>query len=84
MACEGSVADYVVGDNYMKGLLPTIIIFHGGCWERQLMTDRTLDLTKALREAQLQRLEASLSAKCATPTVKTQKLMKEKVDTSHD
>ena len=54
-----------------------------GFWERQLMTDRTLDLTKALREAQLQRLEASLSAKCATPTVKTQKLMKEKVDTSH-
>ena len=42
------------------------------------MTDRTLDLKKALREAQLQRLEASLSAKCATPTVKTQKLMKEK------
>ena len=47
------------------------------------MTDRTLDLSKALREAQLQRLEASLSAKSATPTVKTQKLMKEKVDTSH-
>jgi hypothetical protein len=47
------------------------------------MTDRTLDLSKALREAQLQRLEASLSAKPATPTVKTQKLMKEKVDTSH-
>ena len=56
--------------------------FHG-FWERQLMTDRTLDLTKALREAQLQRLEESLSAKCATPTVKTLKLMKEKVDTSH-
>ena len=57
--------------------------FHGGCWERQLMTDRTLDLTKALREAQLQRLEASLSIKCATPTVKTQKLMNKKVDTSY-
>ena len=57
--------------------------FHGGCWERQLMTDRTLDLTKALREAQLQRLEASLSAKCASPTVKTQRLMKEKGDISH-
>ena len=57
--------------------------FYGGCWERQMMTDRTLDLTKALREAQLQRLEASLSAKCATPTVKTQKLMKEKMDTPH-
>jgi hypothetical protein len=47
------------------------------------MTDRTLDLSKALREAQLQRLEASLSAKSATPTVETQKLMKGKVDTSH-
>ena len=47
------------------------------------MTDRTLDLTKALREAQLQRLEASLSAKCETSTVKTQKLMREKVDTSY-
>jgi hypothetical protein len=47
------------------------------------MTDRTLDLSKALREAQLQRLEASLSAKSVTPTVKTQKLMKEKVDISH-
>ena len=47
------------------------------------MTDRTLDLTKALREAQLQRLEASLSAKCASPTVKTQRLMKEKGDISH-
>ena len=80
----------------MKGQMLTILFvnifnrptsnnhyFHGGCWERQLMTDRILDLTKALREAQLQRLEASLSAKCATPTVKTQKSMKEKVDTSH-
>lgn len=57
--------------------------FHGGCWERQLMTDRTLDLAKALREAQLQRLEASLSAKCATPTIKTQILMKGKGNTSH-
>ena len=57
--------------------------FHGGFWERQLMTDRTLDLTKALREAQLQCLEASLSAKYATPTVKKQKLMKQKVDTSN-
>ena len=57
--------------------------FHGGCWERQLMTDRTLDLTKALREARLQRLEASLSAKCATPRVKSQKLMKEKEDIWH-
>jgi hypothetical protein len=47
------------------------------------MTDRTLDLAKALREAQLQRLEASLSAKCATPTVTTQKLMKGKGNTSH-
>ncbi len=46
------------------------------------MTDRTLDLTKALREAQLQRLEASLSAKCA-PTVKAQRLMKEKGDILH-
>ena len=54
-----------------------------GFWERQLMTDRTLDLTKALREAQLQCLEASLSAKYATPTVKKQKLMKQKVDTSN-
>ena len=58
-------------------------LLHGGCWERQLMTYRTLDLTKALREAQLQRLEASLSAKCASPTVKTQRLMKEKGDISH-
>ena len=56
---------------------------HGGCWERQLMIDRTLNLTKALREAQLQRLEASLSAKCATPTAKTKKLMKGKLDTPH-
>ena len=79
MACEGSDADYVVVGNFLKGPLPTIIC--GGCWERQLMTDRTLDLTNALREAQLQRLEASLSAKCATPSVRTQKLMKEKVDT---
>ena len=47
------------------------------------MTDRTLDLTKALREAQLQRLEASLSAKCATPTVKNAKIDEEKVDNSH-
>ena len=68
---------------FFEGLPSNNHHFHCGCWERQLMTDRTLDLTKALREAQLQRLEASLSARCATPTVKTQKLMKEKVDTSH-
>ena len=30
------------------------------------MTDRTLDITAALREAHLQRLEASLAAKAAT------------------
>ena len=57
--------------------------FHGSCWEHQLMTDRALDLTKALREAQLQYLEASLSAKCAVPPVKSQKLTNEKMDTSH-
>ena len=47
------------------------------------MTDRTLDLTKALLEAQLQRLEASLSAKCASPPVKMQRMMKDKEDISH-
>ena len=40
------------------------------------MTDRTLDLTKALQEAQLQRLEASLSARSATPPVRTDKTIK--------
>ena len=43
------------------------------CLERQSMTDRTLDISAALREAYLQRLEASLVAKAAikpatTPT----------------
>ncbi len=42
------------------------------------MTDRTLDLTNALQEAQLQRLEASLSARSATPPVRTDKTIKSK------
>ena len=33
------------------------------CWERQSMTDPSLDISAALREAQLQRLEASLASK---------------------
>ena len=48
------------------------------------MTDRTLDLAKALREAQLQRLEASLSAKCAIPAIKTLQPINEKDVASHD
>ena len=40
------------------------------------MTDRTLDLTKALQEAQLQRLEASLSARSATPPIRAAKTIK--------
>ena len=32
-------------------------------WKSQLMTERTLDISAALREAQLQRLEASLASK---------------------
>ena len=48
------------------------------CRERQSMTDRTLDLIKALQEAQLQRLEASLSARSATPPVRTDKTIKNK------
>ena len=34
-------------------------------WERQSMTDPSLDIYAALREAQLQRLEASLASKSA-------------------
>ena len=48
------------------------------------MTDRTLDLAKALREAQLQRLEASLSARCATPIIKTPQPINEKDVASRD
>jgi hypothetical protein len=48
------------------------------------MTDRTLDLAKALREAQLQRLEASLSARCATPVTKTSQPINEKDVASQD
>jgi hypothetical protein len=48
------------------------------------MTDRTLDLTKALREAQLQRLEASLSARSATPATKTPEPGKQKDVASND
>jgi len=33
------------------------------CWKRQSMTDPSLDISAALREAQLQRLEASLASK---------------------
>ena len=36
--------------------------------ERQSMTDRTLSIPDALREAQLQRLEASLACKAASTT----------------
>ena len=37
-----------------------------GCWrERQSMSDKTLSISAALREAQLQRLEASLASKAA-------------------
>ena len=35
------------------------------CWKRQSMTDHTLSISAALREAQLQRLEASLASKSA-------------------
>ena len=48
------------------------------------MTDRTLDLARALREAQLQRLEASLSAGCATPAIKTPQPINEKDVASQD
>ena len=48
------------------------------------MTDRTLDLTKALREAQLQRLEASLLARSATPEIQSKEPIKEKNVTSND
>ena len=34
-------------------------------WKRQSMTDHTLSISAALREAQLQRLEASLASKSA-------------------
>ena len=41
--------------------------------ERQSMTDRTLSISGALREAQLQRLEASLASKSAAkPHAKTE------------
>ena len=53
-------------------------------WERQPMTDRTLDLTKALKEAQLQRLEASLSARSATPPVRTRETIKNKQSLLND
>ena len=48
------------------------------------MIDRTLDLTKALREAQLQLLEASLLARSATPTIQSKEPIKEKNVTSND
>ena len=48
------------------------------------MIDRTLDLTKALREAQLQRLEASLLARSATPAIQSKEPIKEKNVTSND
>ena len=41
--------------------------------ERQSMTDRTLSISAALREAQLQRLEASLASKAvAKPQAQTE------------
>ena len=68
----------------MTGPLPTTNTLYVGRWERQPMTDRTLDLTKALREAQLQRLEASLLARSATPEIQSKEPIKEKNVTSND
>ena len=42
------------------------------------MTDRTLSISDALREAQLQRLEASLACKAASQPQATKQLAKEK------
>ena len=42
------------------------------------MTDRTLSISDALREAQLQRLEASLAGKAASKPQATTQLAKEK------
>ena len=39
---------------------------HGCKRERQSMSDKTLSISAALREAQLQRLESSLASKAAT------------------
>ena len=42
------------------------------------MTDRTLSISAALREAQLQRLEASLACKPASNPQATTRLVKDK------
>ena len=42
------------------------------------MTDRTLSISDALREAQLQRLEASLAAKAVSKSQATTQAAKEK------
>ena len=54
-----------------EGPLKTAIRFEPFCLERQSMTDRALDISAALREAQLQHLEASLAAKAAEKPART-------------
>ena len=48
------------------------------------MTDRTLSISNALREAQLQRLEASLAAKAAFKPQTTTQPAKDKVAEARD
>ena len=48
------------------------------------MTDRTLSISNALREAQLQRLEASLAAKAASKPQATPQPAKDKVAEARD
>ena len=48
------------------------------------MTDRTLSISNALREAQLQRLEASLAAKAASKPRATTQPAKDKVAEARD
>ena len=53
-------------------------------WKRQLMTERTLDISVALREAQLQRLEASLASKSVVKYQPQAEAPKDKDETIRD
>ena len=52
--------------------------------ERQLMTDRTLNISAALREAQLQQLEASLASRSAAKPAATTEAAKNKEANERD
>ena len=65
-SCALNPLSYRLDEPNLEGPLQAGVHICGLCLERQAMTERTLEISAALREAHLQHLESSLAAKASS------------------